>query len=183
MATGPNARAQTSLDCYGSTGPIPARDPPKFILPSVAAGQMRGADVPRLLRLDKTDSGTRPPKIYFEKGEPESLETCRLSSRVKIQTHTHVRGKLNMVAIQGPTEGMGSPSDAEFPVKRADLPRSQQKAAGVCPRTLDRGRKALARAGLPAALIERCAGVRAVVDLGEDVVLTVGHTCRRRRWV
>jgi hypothetical protein len=46
-----------------------------------------------------------------------------------------------------------------------------------------RGRKALIRAGLPVALIERCAGVRAIVHLGEDLVLTVEHTCRRRRWV
>jgi hypothetical protein len=46
-----------------------------------------------------------------------------------------------------------------------------------------RGREALVRAGLPVALIERCAGVRAIVHLGEDLVLTVEHTCRRRRWV
>ena len=45
-----------------------------------------------------------------------------------------------------------------------------------------RGRDALVRAGLPVALIERCAGVRAIVDIGEDLVLTVEHTCKRRRW-
>jgi hypothetical protein len=45
------------------------------------------------------------------------------------------------------------------------------------------GRKALVRAGLPAALVERCAGVRAIVHLGQDLVLTVEHTCKRRRWV
>src|SRR5262245_46756657 len=38
-----------------------------------------------------------------------------------------------------------------------------------------RGREALVRAGLPVALIERCAGVRAIVDIGEDLVLTVEH--------
>jgi hypothetical protein len=46
-----------------------------------------------------------------------------------------------------------------------------------------RGRKALIRAGLPVALVERCAGVRAIVHLGQDLVLTVEHTCKRRRWV
>jgi hypothetical protein len=45
-----------------------------------------------------------------------------------------------------------------------------------------RGRKALVRAGLPVALIEHCTGVRAIVDLGEDLVLNE-HTCKRRRWV
>ena len=43
-----------------------------------------------------------------------------------------------------------------------------------------RGRKALIRAGLPVALIERCAGVRAIVHLGEDLVLTVEHSLKRR---
>jgi hypothetical protein len=46
-----------------------------------------------------------------------------------------------------------------------------------------RGRTALVRAGLPAAMIDRCAGVRAIVDLRDDIVLTVEHTCKRRRWV
>jgi hypothetical protein len=46
-----------------------------------------------------------------------------------------------------------------------------------------RGRKALVQAGLPVAIIERCAGVRAIVDLADDLVLTVEHTCKRRRWV
>jgi hypothetical protein len=46
-----------------------------------------------------------------------------------------------------------------------------------------RGREALIRAGIPVALIERCAGVRVIVDLAEDLILTVEHTCKRRRWV
>jgi hypothetical protein len=46
-----------------------------------------------------------------------------------------------------------------------------------------KGRKALVRAGLPVALVERCAGVRAIVHLGQDLVLTVEHTCKRRHWV
>ena len=37
--------------------------------------------------------------------------------------------------------------------------------------------ESLVRAGLPVALIERCAGVQAIVDIGEDLVLTVEHTC------
>src|SRR5262249_53559908 len=45
-----------------------------------------------------------------------------------------------------------------------------------------RGRAALVRAGLPADLVERSAGVRAIVDLKDDTVLTVEHTCQRRRW-
>lgn len=45
-----------------------------------------------------------------------------------------------------------------------------------------RGRKALVQAGFPPALVDRCSGVRAIVDLADDIVLTVEHTRKRRRW-
>jgi Tfp pilus assembly protein PilZ len=46
-----------------------------------------------------------------------------------------------------------------------------------------RGRDALIRAGLRVALVERSAGVRLVVHIEDDVVLTAEHCCKRRRWV
>ncbi len=45
-----------------------------------------------------------------------------------------------------------------------------------------RGRDALIRAGFPVAKVERTAGVRAVVDLSDDKILTVEHSCKRRHW-
>jgi hypothetical protein len=45
-----------------------------------------------------------------------------------------------------------------------------------------RGRDALIRAGFSVANVTRSAGVRAIVDLADDVVLTVEHSCRRRCW-
>jgi hypothetical protein len=46
-----------------------------------------------------------------------------------------------------------------------------------------RARGALVRAGWPAAIVDRSAGVRAIVDMSDDVVLTVEHTTKHRRWV
>jgi hypothetical protein len=66
----------------------------------------------------------------------------------------------------------------ETKVSEHALRQSQRRALWIGPR----GREALVRAGLPVALIERCAGVRAIVHIGEDLVLTVEHTCKRRRW-
>jgi hypothetical protein len=46
-----------------------------------------------------------------------------------------------------------------------------------------KGRAALIRAGFPVAEIERCRGVRLIVSMVDDVVLTVEHALARRRWV
>jgi hypothetical protein len=157
------------------------------------------------LRRENRDSGTTPPKIYFKQQKPESIGTGRLSSRlVKSSPPPSNTGvpKAGMVAIQRPTEGMTMSIQTQ--VSEHALRQSQRR--GISRETLDlvltyhdrsrklpgyaralwigpRGRKALVQAGLPVAIIERCAGVRAIVDLADDLVLTVEHTCKRRRWV
>jgi hypothetical protein len=45
-----------------------------------------------------------------------------------------------------------------------------------------KGREALLRAGFAVAEIERCRGVRLIVNLVDDVVLTVEHALGRRHW-
>lgn len=46
-----------------------------------------------------------------------------------------------------------------------------------------RKRDALIRAGFRIAVVERSAGVRLIVHIEEDVVLTAEHCCKRRHWV
>jgi hypothetical protein len=43
-------------------------------------------------------------------------------------------------------------------------------------------RQALVHSGVPAADVERLAGIRIVVGLRDDTVRTVEHTTARRRW-
>ena len=45
-----------------------------------------------------------------------------------------------------------------------------------------RGRQALVRAGVPPAVVDRAAGVRLIVCLHSDRVITVEHATARRRW-
>lgn len=45
-----------------------------------------------------------------------------------------------------------------------------------------RGRQRLIHAGSPASDIDRLAGVRLIISLRDDTVLTVEHTTARRHW-
>ena len=60
-----------------------------------------------------------------------------------------------------------------------------RKVGGLC-RALwvsRKRRQALVYSGVPAADVDRLAGVRIIVGLHDDTVRTVEHTTTRRRWV
>lgn len=60
-----------------------------------------------------------------------------------------------------------------------------QKVPGLC-RALwvsPRRRKSLTKSGIPAAEVERLAGVRLIISLRDDEVVTVEHAIARRHWV
>jgi hypothetical protein len=46
-----------------------------------------------------------------------------------------------------------------------------------------RGRRVLVHAGLPVSVVERMCGRPRNRRLADDLVLSVEHTCKRRRWV
>ncbi|CAN0455126.1 unnamed protein product, partial [Phaeothamnion confervicola] len=59
-----------------------------------------------------------------------------------------------------------------------------QKVPGLC-RALwvsPKRRKSLVKSGLPAADVDRLAGVRLIISLRDDAVVTVEHTTARRHW-
>lgn len=45
-----------------------------------------------------------------------------------------------------------------------------------------RGRQRLVQGGFPASQVDRTSGVRMLVSIPDDVILTVEHATRRRHW-